>query len=98
MTIADITGLVTALTALAIAVGGVITALKVLREVKTGNALTQTGNTLTRIGNQKTDAVHTQLNSAKEAADRYEQDLRSALQTAGVPIPDNQSLEKPNAV
>ena len=91
MTVADITGLVTALTALAIAVGGVITALKVLREVKTGN-------TLTRIGNQKTDAVHTQLNSAKEAADRYEQDLRSALQTAGVPIPDNQSLEKPNAV
>lgn len=47
MTVADITSLVTALTALAVAVGGVLTALKVLREVKTGNELTQTGNKMT---------------------------------------------------
>jgi hypothetical protein len=91
MTVADITGLITALTALAIAVGGVITALKVLREVKTGNELTQAGN-------DKTDVVHHQLNSQKQAADRYQQDLRTALQTAGVAIPDDESLEKANAV
>ena len=91
MTVADVTGLITALTALAIAVGGVITALKVLREVKVGNELTQTGNAMT-------GKVHQQLNSQKHAADKYQQDLRTALQTAGVTIPDDVSLEEGNAV
>jgi hypothetical protein len=83
--------LVTALTALAIAVGGVITALKVLREVKAGNELTQTGNVMT-------GRVHQQLNSQKQAADKYQQDLRTALQSAGVAIPDDESLENGHAV
>ena len=87
MTVSDVTALLTAVTALVIAIGGVITAVKVLREVKTGNALTQ-------VGNDKTDAVHNQLNSAKDAADTYQQDLRTALQTAGVAIPDDKSLER----
>jgi hypothetical protein len=91
VTIADITSLVTALTALAIAVGGVITAIKVLRGVKTGNDLTQTGNDMTA-------RVHKQLNSQKTAADKYQQDLRTALQSAGVTIPDDESLEGNNAV
>jgi hypothetical protein len=98
MTVADVTGLITALTALAIAVGGVITALKVLREVKVGNELTQTGNELTQTGNAMTGKVHQQLNSQKHAADKYQQDLRTALQTAGVTIPDDVSLEEGNAV
>ena len=98
MTIADVTGLITALTALAVAVGGVIAALKVLKEVKTGNELTQTGNQLTRTGNVMTDRVHKQLNSQKHAADRYQQDLRTALQNAGVDIPNDESLESESAV
>jgi hypothetical protein len=91
MTVSDVTGLITALTALAIAVGGVVTAIKVLREVKTGNELTQAGN-------DKTDVVHHQLNSQKKAADKYQQDLRMALQSAGVAIPDDESLEDDYAV
>ena len=87
MTIDHVTGLITALTALVIAVGGALTALKVLREVKAGNALT-------KVGNAKTDVVHAQLNSQKLAAEQYQQDLRGALQEAGVPIPDDQSLTK----
>lgn len=78
MAVNDVTGLITALTALAIAIGGVITAIKVLREI--------------RIGNDKTDAVHDQLNSAKTASDRLEQDYRHALQEAGISIPTDRSL------
>jgi uncharacterized membrane-anchored protein YhcB (DUF1043 family) len=39
-------------------------------------------------------AVHTQLNSAKTAADQYQQDLRDALQEAGVTIPSDKSLRR----
>lgn len=91
MTVADWTGIITSLTALVVAVGGALTAARLLREVKTGNQLTQAGN-------DKTDAVHVQLNSAKEAADRYEEDLRTALQTAGVTIPHDKSLERHDAI
>ena len=87
MAIDQLTGLVTALTALAIAVGGALTALKVLREVKVGNALTKAGNA-------KTDVVHAQLNSQKKASDQYQEDLRGALQEAGVTIPTDASLVK----
>jgi hypothetical protein len=37
-------------------------------------------------------AVHTQLNSAKTAADQYQQDMRDALERAGVKIPEDRSL------
>lgn len=47
--LADITHLITALTALFVAVGGVFTAIRLLREVRTGN--------------DKTDAVHRKLES-----------------------------------
>jgi hypothetical protein len=80
MTLDHVTGLVTALTALVIAVGGALTALKLLREVKVGNA--------------KTDVVHAQLNSQKKASDQYQEDLRGALQEAGVTIPVDASLTK----
>jgi len=76
----EITGLVTALTAMLIAVGGVLAHIRTLREVKAGNELT--------------GEVHQQLNSAKHAADRYQQDLRTALQDAGVSIPNDDSLEQ----
>ena len=71
--------LVTALTALAIAVGGVLAHIRTLREVKAGNEMT--------------GEVHQQLNSAKHASDKYQQDLRTALQHAGVAIPKDESLE-----
>lgn len=43
---------------------------------------------------RKVDAVHVQLNSAKDASDRYQQDLRDALEQAGVKIPVDQRLVK----
>jgi hypothetical protein len=73
MTVDDFTGIITALTGLAIAIGGVIAAVRIQRKV---------------------DAVHVQLNSAKDASDRYQQDLRDALEQAGVKIPVDQSLRK----
>jgi hypothetical protein len=73
MTVDDLTGVITALSGLAIAVGGLIAAIKIHRKV---------------------EAVHIQLNSAKDASDRYEQDLRDALEQAGVKIPADQSLRK----
>jgi hypothetical protein len=80
MTINDVTDVITALTGLVIAIGGTFAALKLLTEVRHGNA--------------KTDEVHTMLNSAKEAADRYQEDMRTALQGAGVTIPLDRSLHK----
>jgi hypothetical protein len=87
MALDHVTGLVTALTALVIAVGGALTALKLLREVKVGNALT-------KVGNAKTDIVHAQLNSQKKEADQYQEDLRTALQDANITIPLDASLSK----
>ena len=89
MNAADVIDIIAALTTLVVAIGTLIGALKLLREVKTGNALTQDGL-------DKTDAVLHQGNSAKHAADRYQQDLRAALNNAGVEIPGDQSLEKRN--
>ena len=79
MTVQDVTSLISALTGLTIAIGGALTALKVVREI--------------RIGNSKTDAVHAQLNSAKHDADVYQEDMRTALQEAGVTIPLDKSLK-----
>lgn len=80
MTVQDVTSIITALTGLAIAVGGVLATIKVLTEIRAGTAAT--------------GAVHDQLNSAKTASDQYQQDLRTALTTAGVPVPDDASLTK----
>jgi hypothetical protein len=79
MTLDEVTGLIAALTALAIAVGGVIAAVKVLAEV--------------RLGNDKTDVVHTQLNSQKRAADQRDEQLRTLLQNAGIDIPPDPNLK-----
>lgn len=88
MTVTEVTGLVSALTALVVAIGGVITAIKVLREVKTGNQLTETGNHLSR-------QMRRQLFSQRSAVDKYQEDVLTAL--AGASVPD-ESKEESNAV
>jgi hypothetical protein len=90
VTVAEITGLISALTALIVAIGGVITAIKVLREVKTGNQLTKTGNSMT-------GSVHKKLNKQKLVVEKYQHDVLTALQSAGVTIPDEEG-ENGNAV
>ena len=79
MTVNQITNLVTALTGLFIAIGGVIAAIKVLHEVRAGNV--------------KTDEVHAQLNSNLQASNAYQESLRTALQEAGITIPTDPSLQ-----
>jgi hypothetical protein len=87
MSVQDVTDIITAVTGLVIAIGGAIAAVMIQRNVSKGN--NKTDDTMRAVG-----VVHRQLNSAKEASDRYAQDLRESLQTAGVKIPDDQSLRK----
>jgi hypothetical protein len=71
----SVAGIITALTSLVVAIGGLLVSIKVLIPLK-----------------KTAEITHQIVNQKQTDSQAYQQDLRSALQEADVPIPPDKSL------